>query len=222
MEVIEAIRSRRSIRGFKPDPVPREVLEELLETCRWAPSSRNTQPWELAIVWGKVMEEIKARFREKDKAGVEFNPDIPILDLPEPYLQRAMEVRDSIDSHQFLLGTEKLDEKRAEYWVKGLCFHNAPNGIILYTERALGPKAILDAGIMCQTIFLAAFAYGLGTCPMGRTVYWPDVLRELLGIPESKLIVLGIAIGYLDPEAVVNNYTRHRVPLDVFTRWHGV
>ena len=65
MEVIEAIRNRRSIRGFKPDPVPRKVLEELLETCRWAPSPRNMQTWELAILGGKVMAEVKARLEEK-------------------------------------------------------------------------------------------------------------------------------------------------------------
>jgi len=221
MEVIKAILSRRSIRGFKPDPVPREVLAELLETCRWAPSSRNTQSWELVILGGKVMEEVRARLTEKVKAEAEINPDIPSIDLPEPYLQRAIEVRDHLDTHQFPPGTEKLDEKRAEYLIKGGRFHDAPNGILLCVERALCPKAIFDAGIMAQTISLAAPAYGLGTCIMARPVYWPDMLRELLGIPESKLIVFGIAIGYPDPEAVVNSYPRERVPWDVFTQWHG-
>ena len=75
--------------------------------------------------------------------------------------------------------------------------------------------------MMAQTIALAAPDYGLGTCLMFMTVYWPDILRELLGIPESKLIVLGIAIGYPDAEALVNNFPRHRESLDAFTHWHG-
>ena len=221
MEVIEAIRSRRSIRSFKPDPVPRMVLEELLETCRWAPSSSNTQPWEFAILGGKIMEEVKTRLREKVKTLAKRNSDIPPADWPEPYRQREIELNHSIDVHQFPPGMENADEKRIEYWRKMGRFHDAPNGIVLYTERALCPRAIFSLGIMTQTICLAALTYGLGTCIMGRGVYWPDMLRELLGIPESKLIAMGVAIGYPDPEALVNSYPRHRVPLDAFTHWHG-
>jgi nitroreductase len=221
MEVIEAIRSRRSIRAFKPDPVPREVLEELLETCRWAPSPRDMQTWELAVLGGKVMEEIKARLTEKVKAKEEPNLDITPVEPPEPYLQRAIELRDAVDAHQFPPGTENLDEKRDEYWIRGGRFHDAPNGIILYTERVLYPYVIFDLGIMAQTICLAAPAYGLGTCIMRRPINWPDILREVLGIPKSKVIVMSIAIGYPAPEALVNSYPRTRVPLDVFTSWHG-
>lgn len=222
MEVIDAIRSRRSIRGFKPDPVPREVLQRLLDDCRWAPSARNTQPWELVILGGKIMEEVKARLTDRIKMGVESNPDIPVPDLPEPYLWRAIELRDSIDTHQFPPETESLKDKRAEYWIRGGCFHDAPNGIILYVERALHPKVLFDAGIMAQTICLAALDYGLGTCITLRPVYWPDMLRELLGIPKSKLIVMAIAIGYPDYEARVNNFARTREPLDTFAHWHEV
>ena len=222
MEVIEAIRSRRSIRGFKPDPVPREVLEELLETCRWAPSPRNTQTWELAILGGKVMEEVRARLEEKVKAEAEINLDIPDPDPPELYLQRATEKMHRVDAHQFPPGTENLDAKRAAFLLKGGRFHDAPNGIIIYTERVLFPYVVLDVGIITQTICLAALNYGLGTCIMRRPIHWPDMLRELLGIPKSKLIVGAIAIGYPDPEALINSHPRARVPLDITTHWHGV
>ena len=222
MELIEAIRSKRTIRGFKPDPVPREVLEELLETCRWAPSAQNTQSCEFAILGGKVMEEVRARIEEKEKTKAEITGDIPVPVLPEPYLQRANEQRDRVDRYQFPPGTENLEEKRAEYLLKGVRFHDAPNGIIIYTERALCPRANFDVGIMAQTISLAAYTYGLGTCIMVRVLYWPEVLRELLGIPESKLILLALAIGYPNPEARVNNYERYRLPLDALAHWHGV
>lgn len=222
MEAIESVRSRRSIRSFKPDPVPRDVLEELLETCRWAPSSRNTQPWELFILGGKVLEEIKDRLAEKVKTKAEYNPDIPLPDLPEAYQKRALEARDSIGAQQFPPGTDNLKAKRAEFWVRGGRFHDAPNAIILCVEKALCPKAIFDAGIMAQTIATAAPAYGLGTCLMALPIYWPDIFRELIDIPESKLIALGIAVGYPDPDAAINNYPRHRVSLEAFTHWHGI
>lgn len=222
MEVIEAIRIRRSIRSFKRDPVPREVLEDLLGTCRWAPSARNTQPWDLVILGGKVMEEVKARLTNKIKAKTEPNTDIPIPDLPEPYSQRAIEQRDRVDMAQFPLRTEGLDEKRAAYWITGGCFHDAPTGIIICMERALYPKMLFDVGIMAQTICLAATNYGLGTCITLRPVYWPDMLRELLAISETKLLVMAIAIGFPMPEARINNFTRLREPLESFVRWCGV
>ena len=108
MEIIEAIRSRRSIRSFKTDPVPGEVLRDLMKVCRWAPSASNIQPWEFAVLGGKVIQEAKDRLVERAKAEWDSskgtfrntNPDIPYPDLPEPYLKRAMAVRNRIDSHQ--------------------------------------------------------------------------------------------------------------------------
>jgi nitroreductase len=168
------------------------------------------------------MQEVKARLTEKVKANAEINPDAPAAELPEPYLNRALELRDRIDKHQFPPSTERLDEKRAKYWIRGGRFYDAPNGIIVYIEKALYPLMLLDVGIMVQTICLAALAHGLGSCPVRRAVYWPDMLRELLGIPESKAIVIGIAIGYANPDARVNNYVRQREPLESWVRWHGI
>ena len=230
MEISQAIRTRRSIRSFKPDPVSRKVLEEILETSKWAPSASNTQPWEFAILGGKVIEELKTRLIKKTEVGWDIstlkfsnmNPDIPQPELPELYQQRAIQVRAHIDAYQFPRGTENLEEKRAGYLLHSARFYGAPNAIILYTERAICPKAIFDIGIMTQTIALATLPYELGTCIAGMAVFWPEILREMLGIPESKLIVTAIAIGYPDYEARVNNFARTREPLDAFAYWHGV
>jgi nitroreductase len=222
MDVIEAILNRSSIRGFKSDPVPRNVLEKLLQTCLWAPSTWNMQPWEFAVLGREVMEKVKARLEEKTRMGADIGPDIPEPELFNPYLQRQLDLMASIDTHQFPPGIEMLHEKRTEYLLKGARFHDAPNGIIIYIEKTLYPSAIFDAGIMTQTISLAALAYGLGTCIMARVLFWPDILRKLLGIPESKLLVMGIAIGYPDPQALVNSVSRAREPLDTFAHWHGI
>lgn len=230
MKVIEAIRIRRSIRSFKPDPVPRGLLEELLEACLWAPSASNTQPWEFAVLGGKAMEEVKNRLVEKVKAEWDsskgtyrnINPDIPYPELPKPYLDRAVSLRGRIDRHQFPPGTEELDKKRRKYLLYGSSFYGAPNALILYTERSICPKALMDIGIMAQTIALAASDYGLATCIMAMAVYWPDIYRDLFGIPKSKLIALAIPIGYPDSQALVNSFQRTREPLNTFTHWHGI
>lgn len=91
MDIIEAIQNRRSIRSFKPEPVPREVLERLIETSRWSPSGSNTQPWELAILGGKTLEEIKTRI-VKDMKNIPAHPDIPYPPMPEPYRSRQREL----------------------------------------------------------------------------------------------------------------------------------
>jgi len=221
MEIMEAILSRRSVRGFRPDPVPKKVIEEILDKCRWAPSSRNQQSWEFAVLGGPIMDKLKAVLADKIKGKERENPDLPAFNLPEPYLSRANDLRDRIDRQQFPPGTEQIDEKRAAYWIKGGCFYDAPNAIVLYTEKALGPKAIFDGGIMAQTIALTAMEYGLGTCITIRPLNWPDMLKEMLGIPESKLILVALVLGYPDPEAVVNTYERNRDPLSTFVHWYG-
>ena len=231
MDIIEAIRTRRSIRGFKPDPVPKEVLGEILETCLWAPSSSNIQTWEFAVLGGKVLDELNDLVIEKVKVEWDTEKliyknvtvDIPYYtNLSELYFRRAQDVRKRIDNHQFPAGTPHLEGKRHGYLLYGGRYYGAPNVIIIYTERALGTRAILDIGIITQTIALAALAYGLGTCLQSMPISWPEIVREHLGLPETKLIAQAVAIGYPDMEAKVNNFERTRDPLDAFVRWYGI
>ena len=230
MDIIEAIRTRRSIRSFKPDPLHKGLLEEILETCIWAPSSSNTQTWEFAVLGGKVLDELNDLVVEKVKAEWDtenlvyknVTVDVPYPTLPEPYLERAMNLRKTIDRHQFPAGTPHLEEKRYNYLLYGGRYYGAPNVIIIYTERDFGPRAVLDIGIIAQTIALAAMDYGLGTCLMSMPISWPEIVREHLGLPETKLIAQAVAIGYPDMEADINNFERLREPLDTFVRWEGI
>jgi nitroreductase len=221
MDIIQAIKERRSTKGFKPDPVPKEVLRQLLDTCRWAPSAQNVQPWDFYVLGGTVMEEVKARLTENVKSNVPSYPDIPTISLYEPYLKRSNELKDSIDKHQFPPGTEDLAQKRASYNINGGRFHNAPNGIIICIERDLTPRLIIDAGIAAETVVLAAHAMGLGACIMARPTHYPDILRDLLKIPDSKLIVIAVAIGYPDPNSPLNTFERSREEIDKFVHWYG-
>jgi nitroreductase len=229
VELIEAIRTRRSIRHFKADPVPKKILEELFDPCRWAPSASNTQPWEFAILGGKVLEALKARLAKKVKEEWDSEnrklrnryPDIRQPKLTGVYLERSESLRKRINCHEIPQGMEGFVEKSGPYLLYGMRFYGAPNAIIIYTEKALYPKSLFDTGLIAGTICLAAPTYGLGTCLMTAPVFWPDILRELLPIPESKVIVLSIAIGYPDSEAPVNNFERTREPFDTFAHWHG-
>jgi nitroreductase len=222
MEVYEAIYGRRSIRGFRPDPVPVRLLDEIVDAARWAPSAQDIQPWELILLGGDVFTELKARMTEKLEAKEPSNLDLPGLDLPEKYTRRAAENRERVDKIQFPPGTKDLQQKRDEFWVKGGCFHNAPNAMVVCIDKALLPLYLLEAGIITQTICLAAYARGLGTCIMRRPLWWPDLIREALGIPPSKMMVISIAIGYPDTTAPVNGFNRSRVPVADITYRRGV
>jgi len=175
-----------------------------------------------------VLDEVKARLEEKVKTswnGITFtdiNPDLPRKGpYPELLMSRVMAIRELLDASLFPPGTERLEEKQIEYRAKSQRFFDAPNAIIIYTDDA-NPTVMGAVGIASQTICLAALAYGLGTCIMGQTILWPEIYRELLGIPEGKPIATSIAIGYPDSEASINNFPRPREPLGVLVDWHGV
>lgn len=226
MEIVEAIRMRRSIRAFKPDPVPRKVLEELLDTSRWSPSGSNMQTWEFSVLGGKVLEEVKCGITKELSIGwdaklhkqTNANPDIPEPTWPEVYVRRRLAVMPNVDRHP----SQDQGQKQFDFRLHGGRFYDAPNAIIVYADRVICPKAIVNIGLMTQTIALAALNYGLGTCIMSMPVYWPDVLRDMLGIPKSKLIALSIAVGYPDMEAPINCIERVRESSNIYTRWHGV
>ena len=219
MEITEAILSRTSIRAYKPDPIPKEVLKELLEISIHAPSGENNQPWEFAIVGGKVMDKLKQVLSQKRAAGVPTSLDIGAPNRTGKYLERARENGRQLFG---VLGITREDKESREQWrLYGTRFFDAPNSIIIYIDRALGTTAILDIGIIIQTIMLAAQSYGLGTCAQYQVVAYPREMGRILNIPESKLIVCGLSIGYPEMEVPQNKFRSLREPLEALAVWHG-
>jgi len=219
MDVIEAIKARYSVRAYKPEPVPKEVLTELMETALRAPSWANTQSWEFAIVGGQVMRELEEVLGAKAAAQDERYPDIPRPEWPSPYQERRRELGNQIYR---LMGIGRDDmDKQLQWFVHMYRFFDAPNAIIVYTNRGLSEWALLNIGLIVQSIALAAVNYGLGTTILASSVSYPDEIKHLLNIPDTKQLVLAIAIGYLDLEAKVNKFRSNRVPLDSVVTWHG-
>ena len=122
-----------------------------------------------------------------------------------------------------ILGIEREDrEARTQWYLKMMRFFDAPNGIIIYVDRELGPWALVDVGIMLQTIMLAALSYGLGTCTEALVAQYPELLRDILDIPESKQIICGIAIGYPDTDDPITEFRSEREPIESLVTWHGI
>ncbi len=227
MDIIEAIQQRKSIRAFKPDPVPKEILNDILELALRAPSWANTQPWEFAIVTGKKLDEIREAFVEKGTAAEEDNPDIPRpREFPELYDTRRRVLGRKVLE---LKGIQREDKEKRRWWLlQGLRLFEAPCVIYICIDRAfhiqgggLNNWPIFDCGLIAENIMLLATKYGLGTIAQIQAVVYPDVLRKVLEIQDSKLIVLGIAVGYPHRDDPVNQLHSEREPLDNVSTWYG-
>jgi len=219
VDVVEAIKTRHSARAYKPEPVPKETLTELMEVALRAPSWANTQTWEFAIAGGEVMRELKQILAAKASAQDERYPDIPRPEWPSPYRERRRE--NGIRLYK-LLGIARNDiERQLQWYIEMYRFFDAPNCIIVYTDRDLSVWALVNAGLIIQTIALAALNYGLGTAILAAGVSYPDEVRSILQIPESKQLIIGIAIGYPDTKAKLNSFRSSRVPLEDVVTWHG-
>jgi nitroreductase len=217
MDAVEAITTRRSVRTFRSDPVPRAVLERVLETTRFAPSWGNTQSWGFVVLGGRLLDRIKQALEMKERAGEPPSPELPWPVFRGQYADRrrglALRMLEKIG-----LSEEDSDARR-RLAVRNIRFFEAPHAIVGTLDRLTAPYALVDLGIALQTIALAAHHYSLGTCIQAKVITYPDVYREALRIPENRLIALGMAIGYPDLEAPLNQLERERRPLESFVTW---
>ena len=225
MDIVEAVNQRKSIRAFKSDAVALDILRQIMELALRAPSWANTQPWEFAIVSGKELEEIRRGFIEK----AEEEPTTDIArpqEFPEPYDTRHRAI-----TAKFLeiKGIRREDREGRGWWrLQGLRHFGAPSIIYIYIDRSfyfqgdgINVWPIFDCGLVAENIMLLATKYGLGTIAQAQAVIYPDVVRKALRIPNSKLIVLGIAIGYPDWNDSINQFRSEREPLDKVAKWYG-
>ena len=220
MDITEAIKGRISTRAFLDQEVSRDVIEAILRTARWAPSGGNTQPWEVAVVTGDRKREIGDRMVEALRSGDKGHADYQYYahKFPEPYRTRrcvcGMALYES-------LGIERSDkEARAGHWEKNYSGLDAPVEFFFFVDEALELGSWVDTGMFIQSVMLAARAHGLETCPQAALAEYPDIVQEVLVLPSEKKLICGVAMGYPDREAPVNNYRTERAPVDEFTRWY--
>jgi len=222
MDVIEAVKQRKSVRGYKPDPVPRQVLEQILEVASRAPSAMNTQPWEFNVLTGEVLENVKRNNVDLLNSGVPPNPEHVVTSWPKESIYRQRQVDLAKQLFQLMDIPREDKEKRAKWLERGFRYFDAPAAIILLTDRCLSESGpLLDIGAVIQTICLAALHFGLGTCIEDQGTMYPDVLRRCGHIPESKRIIAAVAIGYPDWDFPANKLESPREPARNVTTWLG-
>ena len=216
-----ALRARRSIRAFKPDPVPPDLIRDLLDAARLSPSGTNIQPWRVHVVAGAVRDRLESEVlahRETDPPdrSAEFPRSVK---RKEPYTSRMRTLGKAMYG---LLEIPKGDQAANwRQWGRNYEFFGAPVGLIFTIDKDLDAMSFLDIGMFMQSFMLAAAEHGLGTCAQGAwNNYW-SVTRRVLEIPEDDYIIAGMSLGWPDPEAPVNRLVADREPVDSFARFHG-
>jgi nitroreductase len=222
MEIIEAIRARKSIRAFKPDPIKKEIVTEILEIATRAPSGTNTQPWEFFVLAGEVLEKVKQANIEHLKSGIPPNPDISYATSNPDTVYQKRRVELTKQLFQLMEISRDDKEKRTQWLERGFRFFDAPVAVIVSVDRLLSEMGpLIDIGAVMQTICLTALNYGLGTCIEYQGVMYPEVLRKYAGIPESKRVLASIAIGFPDWNFPANKLESTRELVDNITTWCG-
>jgi len=220
MDLVEAIKARKSIRGYHVDPVPQEILREILEVAVRAPSADNSQPWEITVITGKILKDIAKANVEALNSGRPIAPDVTHKPYEGIYRKRQTEVGKKLFE---LMDIPREDQGKRTAWIsRGFRFFDAPAAFILAADESLDPtRAASDIGGIAQTICLVAQKYGLGTCIASQGVLYADIVKQLTKIPKTKKIYWCITIGYPDWDFPANQVKTDREPLQVNTTWLG-
>lgn len=227
----ELVRTRRSVRDFRPDPIPDDLLEQVLSDATWAPSWSNTQPYYLAVASGERREQLARDLTDRyDRASAAVAAGIvgkakllvTRTGLPDGDFDTNLTYPEELQPHRRktgfglykVLGIERSDKQgRSNQMRRNFEFFGAPTVIFVFVHEGLKEFAVLDAGILLQTLMLSAHANGLATCAQGALATWPDPVRRAFDVPPQYKLICGVSIGYASDHPV-NDYNpgRREVP----------
>ncbi|MDM0032489.1 nitroreductase [Variovorax sp. J22P271] len=218
-DVSDVMRSRRTVRAFRDQPVARELIEEVLRDAAAAPSGANMQPWRVYVVAGTVKDMLCAAVLAAARGGKGLPPAHLPEPLPEVFRSR---MADFGARYYRSLGIERSDvQARAGQTERNYFFFGAPVGLIFSIDRRLKPHSWIDLGLFAQGLMLSAKARGLDTCPQVSFAPFHEAISSVLGMPSEEVTVFGMSLGYGDLNAAVNRTEMPRQPPESFARLLG-
>jgi nitroreductase len=222
MDYEEIAQDRRSIRGYKTDPIPREILEEIIHIAKHAPSSMNTQPWHFHVLTGEPLERIRKGNTEKMMAGSSVDREIKLNHGYEgPHRERQIEIAVQLFEAMGIARDDK--ERRLDWVMRGFRQFDAPVSIVITVDKALADDTIahFDCGAATYGLVLAAWSKGIGSVINGQGIMQSSVVRENASIPEDQVIMTCVAMGYPDDSFVANDVKSRRSPNDKVASFIG-
>lgn len=222
MKVSEAIKSRMTVRQFLDKPVPVETVREIIEISKRAPSGGNLQPWTVHVVMGDALTALVKDVTDKLAKGVRETPEYNVYppELVDPYRTRRRIVGQQLYD---LIGVPREDTPgKLKQLARNFRFFDAPVGIFFVLHRQMEVGQYADVGMFMENIMLLAREYGLDTCPQEAWARWPQTLKQHLSLKDDEILFCGMALGYRDEDAVINELVSEREEFDNFVTLHGV
>jgi len=217
-----AITTRRSLRAFLPDPIPRQTIEEILAVASRAPSGTNTQPWKVYVLTGEAKAALSAKIAAayddpaERAAHTEEYAYYP-TEWKAPFIDRRRKVGWDLYG---LLGIAKTDKQRMHVQHRrNYEFFGAPVGLMFTIDRAMQQGSWLDYGMFLQSIMIAARGRGLDTCPQAAFMQFHRIISAHVGAPDNEQVVCGMSLGHADPNAIENSLVTDREPVSGFARF---
>ncbi len=213
------LEARYSCRGFRPDPVPEEVIGQIVATAGKAASWCNAQPWRVAVTQGAETE----RFRAALLKVAETEKPAPDLDWPEDYPGVYGERRRTCGYQLYgAVGIERGDRAaRNEQAMRNFHLFDAPHVAIVHSEARLGAYGAHDCGEFVLAFMLAATARGVATIAQASVAGYPEFIRSHFGLDESRRVICAISFGYEDPDHPANGFRTERAGLDEILEFRG-
>ena len=203
MRLIDAVATRRSVRGFLDREVPQEVLNRIFEIAQMAPSNCNVQPWKAYVASGKLKDQLRQQMRESTANAVAPNPDYAYRgNFEGDYRVRQVDCAIALYSKMGIGKDDKEGRMRAV--LRNFEFFDAPYIAFLGMDPEFGTTVAVDVGMFAQTLMLTMVAFGLHSCPMGTMRNYPDMVRAAFDIQDDTKILFGISFGYEDTSVPAN------------------
>ena len=217
MKVSQALLQRRSTRAFLPKTVEHAKITQILEHAKWSPSGVNMQPWKVYVVTGQAKQQLSNLLLSAFESGKRQNMDYPYYpsEWKVPFKQRRV----SLGMEMFSLLNIARDDKdaRVKQWGRNYLAFDAPCMLIFSIDSSLKTGSYLDYGMFLQSIMLMAEELSLSTCPQAALAEYPDILRNFFKVDATQHFICGIALGYADTEATVNQLKPSRAEIESFT-----
>jgi nitroreductase len=222
MNYDEVVRGRRSIRGFKPQPVSKETIREVIELAMRAPSSLNTQPWNFYVVAGEPLDRIRAGNTERNLAGVPHSREFRTHgEYGGAHRERQIGIAKQLFA---AMGIAREDKAARQDWVlRGFRQFDAPVSVVVTYDRSIhgGDIAPFDCGAVANALVNAAWSRGLGCVINSQGIMQSPVVREHAAIPEDQVIMICIAMGWPDDDFPANAVVSERKSVDEATVFVG-
>jgi len=211
----EVVSGRRSIRGYKPDPVPQSLIKEVLGLAMRSPSSMNTQPWNFTVVTGEVLDRIRQGNTERNLAGVPHSREFRI---GSPFAGQHRDRQVGVAKQLFAaMDIAREDaEKRQDWVLRGFRQFDAPVCIIITYDAVLADSddTAFDCGAVTTALVNAAWSRGLGAVINSQGIMQSPVVREHANIPDDQVIMKAVALGWPDDTFPANAVVSERKSVD--------